>query len=112
MTNIPPFYRANVGGIARVEAVAVKVEADRVTYTFRSHPWIRGNYNGLVIIRLLDLPDGIPIIPVFFNSGDGDVAPTKVGGSQLQSSDIVGDGVFLFYYDSALKQLQVITGIV
>lgn len=105
---IPPYYTQRA--IPRVESTGVNVTADKVQYTFRNHTMLLAPFVGLLIVRLGHAtPTGTSgTLPVVFNSGDTDTAVTKLGGQPLLAQDLVGTGVYLFFYDAYGKTLQLI----
>lgn len=104
---IPAFYVQR--NIARVESVGVAISGSNVVYTFRNHSFVDSPYNGIVIIKLLAVPsDATSTQPIVFNSGNGNVNLTKVGGVNATVADITGAGIYLTYYDSSTGTLQLI----
>ena len=106
---IPAYFMANINGIPRIESTGVVVGTDSVVFNFRSHNYIRGPFNGLVLVRLNQaIPAGTTAtLPIVFNSGNAQPV-TTYDGEDLTVADIAGTGVYLFYYDSASATLQLI----
>lgn len=106
---IPAFYRANINGIPRIESTGVVVNTDNVTFTFRSHNYLRRPFNGIVLVRLnQSVPEGATTtLPIVFNSGT-QIAVTTYNDEPLTVEGVAGTGVYLFYYDSASGTLQLI----
>ena len=106
---IPAYFRANIGGIPRIESTGVAVSADNVTFSFRSHDFLKQAFNGLVLVRLNQaIPTGATAtLPIIFNSGTP-IAVTTYNDEPLTVAGVAGTGVYLFYYDSASATLQLI----
>lgn len=106
--NIPSYYVQS--RIARVESISSAVSGGNVVYTFRSHPYFTQPYNGLVIVRLGALPSGATgTEPVVFTSADnGNVSLTEAGGSAVTAASLLGEGIYLVYYDSTTNKLQLL----
>lgn len=111
---IPAYYMANRDGIPRLKSTAVSVSTDAVTFSFTRHNFLGRPFIGLLIVALDQaIPAGTTTtLPVKFDSGGGAVAVTKAGGSAATAADITGEGVFLLFYDSTSRTLQLIPGIV
>lgn len=105
---IPSFYLQKA--IARIESTGVSVGTASVRYTFRNHPYINSNYNGIVIVRIgQDIPTGTTTtLPIVFNSGGQDMPVTLLDGVAMTAADIEGTGVYLFYYNSDNGTIQAI----
>lgn len=103
---IPAYFMANIGGIPRVESTGVVVGTESVVFSFRSLNYPRRPFNGIVLVRLNQpIPEGTTAtLPIVFNSQ----AVTTYNGEPLTVADVVGTGVYLFYYDSASGTLQLI----
>lgn len=106
---IPAYFRANIGGIPRIESTGVAASADNVTFSFRTHDFLKQAFNGLVVVRLNQaIPTGATAtLPIIFNSGTP-IAVTTYNDEPLTVAGVLGTGVYLFYYDSASATLQLI----
>lgn len=103
---IPAIFMANIGGIPRVESTGVVVGTESVVFNFRTLNYPRSPFNGIVLVRLNQpIPTGTTAtLPIVFNSQ----AVTTYNGEPLTVADVLGTGVYLFYYDSANGTLQLI----
>jgi hypothetical protein len=103
---IPAKFMANIGGIPRIESTGVTVGTESVVFSFRSLNYPRTHFNGIVLVRLNQpIPTGTTAtLPIVFNSQ----AVTTYDGEPLTVADVLGTGVYLFYYDSANGTLQLI----
>jgi hypothetical protein len=110
---IPAYFMANIHGIPRIESTGVVVGTENVTFSFRSHNFLRRPFNGIVLVRLNQpIPTGTATdLPIVFNSGGtNSQTVTTYNGVDLTVADFAGTGVYLFYYDSASGTLQLIGG--
>ena len=105
--------RVNGGGIPCIESTAVSVTTSAVTFTFNSHPFVRNNFSGLILVKISNsfaAPD--PAVPVEFVTAGVPNSTQPVltaAGTPITSTDWSGEGVYLFFYDRENNQLILLT---
>lgn len=100
---------ANRGGIPRIEAVGVTVNADNVTYTFQPHAFANRNFAGLIIFKLPSYTAPDTAVPVVFNTDGVTQTVTTLGGDTVTSAELNESGIYLAFYDGSV--LQLLTGV-
>lgn len=100
-------YLSNINGIPRLESNGVTVNTANVVFAF-TNPGIRFNteYNGLVLLKFNQtIPTGTTgTLPVLINNQ----AVTTYNNAALTVTDFKGAGIYLAYYDSSTRVLQII----
>lgn len=107
-----PFVNQN--GIAILDSTGVSVASDAVTFTL-SEPVSRFvPSRGLVLVNLTnEIPSGTTTsLPIKFTMNGFTTTVTSYGGGELTVANIVGTGMYLFYYDRVRDILQVMSGII
>lgn len=100
-------YLSNINGIPRLESNSVSVNTANVVFTF-TNPGTRFNneFNGLVLLKFNQvIPTGTTgTLPILINNQ----AITTYNGAALTVTAFKGTGIYLAYYDSGSKTLQII----
>ncbi len=114
MAFINPFIMANKNGIPRLESTGVTVGTANVRFSFRNHPFLSAPFSGLILFRLAQpVPAGTTgTLPVVFDTNGTTQDLTTIAGANVTASDITGTGIYLCYYESDSKTLQILTGVV
>lgn len=106
---ITPRYISNPNGIPRFESNSVTVNTANVVYAFTDAGTNFNNtFNGLVLIKFNQVipTDTTTSLPILINS----IPLTTYGGTEVTVADFKGTGIYLVYYDSNSRTLQMITG--
>jgi hypothetical protein len=116
-TVLPLRINTNVNGIPRVssQSVSVNTAGDTVSFDFQNHPTIGGPFVGWITIRLAQaIPTGTTTtLPIVFTSGGGNaITLTGFNGDAVTAADLPGTGIYLVWYESQTRTLQLLTGIV
>lgn len=114
-TLLPLSINVNVNGIPAISSLGVNVTATQVGIDFRNHPNVGSPFRGLIIVRLNQpIPTGTTAtLPIVFTSEGGNPQPlTGYNGTALTVADIPGTGIYLVWWESQSRTLQLITGIV
>ena len=114
-TLLPPYINVNVNGIPALSSLAVNVSTTQVAFDFNNHRNVGSPYRGLLIIRLAQaIPTGTTTtLPIVFTSGGGNaVTLTGFNGDAVTAADLPGTGIYLVWYESQTRTLQLLTGIV
>lgn len=100
-------YLSNINGIPRLESNSVNVNSTNVTFAF-TNPGVRFNteYNGLILLKFnQSIPTGTTdTLPIMINNQ----AVTTYNNAALTVANFKGTGIYLAYYDSSTKVLQII----
>ena len=100
-------YLSNINGIPRLESNSVTVNSENVVYSF-TNPGIRFSteYNGLILLKFNQvIPTGTTTtLPILINNQ----SVMTHGNTALTVGDFKGIGIYLAYYDSTNKVLQLI----
>ena len=103
-----PFQYTNINGIPAIKSRRVTVGDSDVTYSFRPD-WDKNPFRGLLLIYLVDLPEGTTnTLPVQFSMAGTTVPLTLPGGEQATVAAIPNPGIFLVFYDRVDNILQLI----
>lgn len=114
-TLLPPYINVNVNGIPALSSLAVNVSTTQVAYDFNNHRNVGSPFRGLIVIRLAQtVPTGTTTtLPIVFTSGGGNAIPlTGFNGDAVTVADLPGSGIYLVWYESQTRTLQLLTGIV
>lgn len=97
----------NVNGIPCINSTGVAVSSANVTYSFDNSREIP--FAGLVLVRLQQaVPAGTTgTLPVLF----GNVPLTGFNGEPVTAASLSGTGIYIVYYNSRSKLLQLLTGL-
>ncbi len=97
----------NINGIPCINSTGVAVSTANVTYSFDNSREIP--FAGLVLVRLQQaVPTGTTgTLPVLF----GNVPLTGFNGEPVTAANLSGTGIYVVYYNSRSKLLQLLTGI-
>ncbi len=97
----------NVNGIPCINSTGVAVSTANVTYSFDNSREIP--FAGLVLVRLQQaVPTGTTAtLPVLF----GSVPLTGFNGDPITVANLSGTGIYIVYYNSRSRLLQLLTGI-
>ena len=104
---ITPRYISNPNGIPRFESNSVTVGTASVVFAFTDAGTnFNNNFNGLVLIKFAQsIPTGTTTtLPILVNS----TPLTTYNGVELTVADFKGTGIYLVYYDSNSRTLQLI----
>lgn len=103
-----PYQYSNINGIPKLKSRKVTVGTTSVDYVFRPD-WDRNPFSGLLLIYLVDLPEGTTdTLPVTFNMAGNTMSVTLAGGESATVADLPNPGVFLVFYDRIDNILQLI----
>ena len=114
-TLLPPYINVNVNGTPALSSLAVNVSTTQVAFDFNNHRNVGSPYRGLLIIRLAQaIPTGTTTtLPIVFTSGGGNaITLTGFNGDAVTAADLPGTGIYLVWYESQTRTLQLLTGIV
>lgn len=105
-----PFQFVNRRGSAALTTTGVTVGTSNVVFTFQDHAFLNAWYRGTVLINLAQkIPTGTTsTLPIVFSTNGVTQAVTKVGGTALTVADILGTGVYEFWFDKSTNTLQLI----
>lgn len=105
-----PFQFVNRRGSAALTTTSVTVGTSNVTFTFQNHAFLNSWYRGTILINLAqNIPTGTATtLPIMFETNGVTQAVTKVGGVPLTVADIIGTGVYEFWFDKPTNTLQLI----
>ncbi len=97
----------NINGLPCINSTGVAVSTTNVTYSFDNSREIP--FAGLVLVRLQQaVPTGTTAtLPVQF----GNVPLTGFNGESIAVRNLSGTGIYVVYYNSRSKLLQLLTGI-
>lgn len=100
----------NQRGIAILDATAVTVTTDAVTFTLVEPCTRCVPVRGLVLVNLdIAIPDGTTdTLPINLSLNGYTTAITNYGGTDLTVADFQGVGFYLMYYDRTKRVLQII----
>ena len=105
---------ANKNGIPRLESTGVTVGTANVRFSFRNHPFLSAPFSGLILFTLehhVTAGTSGTLMVVFDTNGTTQDL-TTIAGANVTASDITGTGIYLCYYESDSKTLQILTGVV
>ncbi len=112
---LPAYINVNQSGIPTLSSLGVAVSTTAVSYDFNNHPNVGRPFRGLLIVRLAQaVPTGTTTtLPIQFTSGGGNgIALTGYDGEAVTVADLPGTGIYLCWYESTTRTLQLLTGIV
>lgn len=112
---LPAYINVNQTGIPTLSSLGVQVSTTAVSYDFNNHPNVGRPFRGLIVIRLAQaIPEGTTTtLPIQFTSGGGNgITLTGFNGEAVTVADIAGTGIYLCWYESTTRTLQLLTGIV
>lgn len=101
-------YISNPNGIPRFESNAITVGTTNVSYTLtNAGTAFNNNFNGLILLKInQSIPSGTTeSLPVVINSN---IALITYNNTPITVSTFSGTGIYLVYYDSSAKSLQII----
>lgn len=104
---ITPRYISNLNGIPRFESNSVSVNTANVVFSFTDAGTnFNNNFNGLVLVKFNQtIPtDTTTTLPILVNS----TPLTTYANKEITVADFNGVGIYLVYYDSNSKTLQII----
>lgn len=102
-------YVSNPNGIPRFESNSVNVSTTNVVFAFTSAGSLfNNNFNGLVLIKFNQVipTDTTTTLPILINT----IPLMKYSNTEATVADFKGTGIYLAYYDSSSKTLQLLTG--
>lgn len=105
--------KVNGNGIPCIESTAVSLTTTAATFTFNSHPFVRNNFSGLILVKISNtFTPPATAVPVQFVT-DGVPNSTQpvltFNGTAVTTTDWEGEGVYLFFYDRENNQLILLT---
>lgn len=106
-----PLYFCNRNGIPCLETQGAVLTSSACTYSLKNHPFLNGNYQGLVIIKVAQKVTApttdVPV--VFATLGTTSAIQVKDRGDAVIDTSKINDlGVYLFFYDRSNDTLQLI----
>ena len=103
-----PRQYSNINGLPNIKSRKVTVTTDTVNFMFNPD-WDRNPFRGLVLVYLVDLPEGTTeTLPVTFTMAGNTMNLTLPGGENATVADVPNPGVFLVFYDRIDNMLQLI----
>lgn len=110
---LPAYINVNQSGIPALRSLSVTVGTTDVRFDFNNHRNVGRPFRGLLIVNLAQVvptgtTDTLPI--VFTSNGGSAVSVTTFNGDPVTVADIVGTGIYLFWYESQTDSLQLLTG--
>lgn len=102
-----PFQYVNINGVPTIQSRKVTVSTTSVDFLFRPD-WDVNPFRGLILVYLSEeIPEGTTTtLPIRFTMAGNTQNVTVAGGDNLTVADLVGTGVYLFYYDRFSNILQ------
>lgn len=102
-----PFQYVNINGVPTIQSRRVTVSDTSVDFLFRPD-WDRNPFRGLILVYLSEeIPEGTTTtLPIRFTMAGNTENVTVAGGANWTVADLVGTGVYLFYYDRYSNILQ------
>lgn len=116
MSTILPFrINTNVNGVPSLssQSVSVNTAGDAVSFDFLNHANVGSPYRGWLTIRLAQaIPAGTADTAELFFTTDGGNQTAVMGydGEPATVGNLRGTGVYLFWYESQTRYLQLVTG--
>lgn len=116
MSTLLPFrINTNINGIPSIssQSVSVNTAGDAVSFDFQNHQNVGSPYRGWITVRLAQaVPTGTATTAeVFFTSDGGSSVPVMgYDGTPATVANLRGTGVYLFWYESQTRYLQLVTG--
>lgn len=109
-----PFSWVNRRGSTAIASTSVTVNSDNVIFSFRNHAFLNANYRGTIFVNISQaIPSGTTTtLPIVFETNGKTQAVTKYNGVPLTVADIVGTGVYMFWFERDTSTLQLMTGTV
>lgn len=102
--------RVNRFGIPAIRNVGATLSDTRLTITFASHPNVSDAFQGFFVAYISNLPaapdDAVPV----FLATEGYLGSDKqlyTSQSEVVTTDVVAEGVYLCFYDSTSDKLRV-----
>lgn len=114
-TLLPLRINTNVNGIPSIssKAVSVNTAGDVVSFDFNNHPNVGSPFRGLIIVRLNQaVPTGTADTAevVFTTDGGSNTPAFSYNNEPLTLANLRGTGIYLFWYESQTRYLQLLTG--
>lgn len=114
-TLLPLRINVNVNGIPTISSnsVSVNTAGDVVSFDFNNHPNVGSPFRGLIIVRLNQaVPAGTAdTAEVVFTTDGGSNTPAYCYDNEpLTLANLRGTGIYLFWYESQTRYLQLLTG--
>lgn len=107
MARFPQQY-SNINGLPNIKSRRVTVNTDTVNFMFNPD-WDRNPFRGLIIVYLVDLPEGTTdTLPVTFTMAGNTVNLTVAGGANATVADVPNPGIFVVFYDRIDNILQLV----
>lgn len=116
MSTLLPFrINTNVNGIPSISSQSVTVNAagDTVSFDFLNHQNVGSPYRGWITVRLAQaVPTGTADTAevVFTTDGGSGVPVMGYDNEPATVANLRGTGVYLFWYESQTRYLQLVTG--
>lgn len=114
-TLLPLRINTNVNGIPTISSQSVSVNAagDTVSFDFLNHPNVGSPFRGLLIVRLAQaVPTGTATTAEITFTTDGGSSTPAYGydNTPLTVANLRGTGIYIFWYESQTRYLQLLTG--
>lgn len=104
----------NGAGIPCIETTGVTLTSTNVIFSFNSHPFIRSNFSGLIVVKISNAftaPE-TPVPIQFVTTGIPGTIQNVLSSNytQLTTANWPGEGIYLFFYDREDDKLIMMTG--
>lgn len=114
-TLLPLRINTNVNGIPSIssQSVTVNTAGDAVSFDFLNHQNVGAPYRGWITVRLAQaVPTGTAdTAELFFTTDGGSQIPVYGYDNEPATvANLRGTGVYLFWYESQTRYLQLVTG--
>lgn len=105
-----PFQFVNRRGSVALTTTGVTVGTSNVTFSFQNHAFLNAWYRGTILINLAQaIPTGTTsTLPIVFETNGVTQPVMKVGNEPLTVADILGTGIYEFWFDKSTNLLQLI----
>lgn len=112
---LPTRINTNINGIPSIssQSVSVNTTANTVSFSFLNHVNVGSPFRGWITVRLAqEVPEGTAdTVEVVFNTeGQSPVPVIGYNGLPATVANLRGTGVYLFWYESQSRYLQLVTG--
>lgn len=105
----------NTRGIPALETIRATQNTTGLTFTFNNHPYVNDFFQGFFVAKISGTPAAPQsAVPVYFDTdgvANSSIPVTNATGAGLTTTDFLGDGVYLFFYDRTTNVLRSMTTI-
>ena len=97
-----------------IASTGVVVNTNNVVFSFKNHAFVNANYRGTIFVNLMQaIPTGTTgTLPILFETNGSTQAVTKYNEEPLTVADVLGTGVYQFWFERDTNTLQMMSGIV